>query len=83
MVERYLFPATLAEALEMLARYDGKARIIAGGTDLVLALEKSDTAPDALVDITRLAELRVLERAGGDIRPGRRGDARAVRRLAL
>ncbi|MDP3047744.1 MAG: FAD binding domain-containing protein [Chloroflexota bacterium] len=66
-MDRYLFPATLAEALETLARYDGKARVIAGGTDLVLALEKSDALPTALVDITRLAELGRLERQGGDI----------------
>ncbi len=67
MVEKYLFPATLAEAVELLARYDGKARIIAGGTDLVLGLEKSGSSPEALVDITRLAELSTLERRGGEI----------------
>lgn len=69
-MDRYLFPATLAEALEILARYDGKARVIAGGTDLVLALEKSDTPPVALVDVTRLEELGRLECQGGEIYVG-------------
>ncbi|MFZ1594376.1 MAG: FAD binding domain-containing protein, partial [Anaerolineae bacterium] len=36
----YLTPATLAEALDLLAEYGDDARIIAGGTDLLLELAR-------------------------------------------
>jgi len=40
MWQEYLFPATVQEALEMLAAHDGQAQIIAGGTDLVLQSQR-------------------------------------------
>ena len=32
----YYTPQTVPEALEILERYDGRARVIGGGTDLVV-----------------------------------------------
>ena len=58
--ENYHLPASVDEALELLAHYDGQARIIAGGTDLLLDLE-SDYAEGqrhryaALIDVTHIA----------------------------
>lgn len=53
----YLFPQSVEEALEMLAAHAGRARIVAGGTDLVLQAESGKCASTVLVDITRIPGL--------------------------
>jgi CO/xanthine dehydrogenase FAD-binding subunit len=55
---RYFMPESVAEASDLLARYAGQARIIAGGTDLLVDAKASDQEPfEALVDITRIPEM--------------------------
>jgi carbon-monoxide dehydrogenase medium subunit len=61
----YHLPATLAEALELLARYEGQARVVAGGTDVMVQLRKQDYGVGALVDVSRLPDLDDI-RAEGD-----------------
>jgi xanthine dehydrogenase iron-sulfur cluster and FAD-binding subunit A len=58
MWETYYTPATLDEALALLSQYAGEARIIAGGTDIILELERR-VRPDihTLIDITRIPDL--------------------------
>lgn len=70
MWSEYLFPATLEEALHMLARYGGRARIIAGGTDLVLQSKRGQCDSDVMVDITRIPGLAFLEEQAGWIHIG-------------
>lgn len=51
-------PATLPEALELLAQADGRARVVAGATDLLLELERGSRPDvDVLIDLTRIAGL--------------------------
>jgi carbon-monoxide dehydrogenase medium subunit len=69
-IDKYLFPVTVGECLAVLARYDGRARVIAGGTDLMLAMERGDATPEALVDISALADLRQIAMSGSVIRLG-------------
>lgn len=59
-------PSSLAEALDLLARYGSDARPIAGGTNVLVELRDRFAGPPALVDIGRLPELRGIElsRAG-------------------
>ena len=66
----YLVPASLEEALEMLARYGGRARVVAGGTDVVPALRRREYQVEALVDITRLPGLDRIEQQGRTIHIG-------------
>ena len=61
MWQKYLFPATVQEALEMLAAHGGQARIIAGGTDLVLQSQRGQRAATVMVDITRIPGLDGIE----------------------
>jgi xanthine dehydrogenase iron-sulfur cluster and FAD-binding subunit A len=58
MWETYFTPATLDEAVELLAEHADTARIIAGGTDIIIELERHQR-PDirALIDITRIPGL--------------------------
>jgi len=57
-------PATLAEALALLAR-EPAARPIAGGTDLVPNLRDGLGAPALLVDVAGLPDLAAVELAAG------------------
>ena len=41
----------------MLAKREGRARLVAGGTDLIIQLTEGRRAADCLVDITRIPEL--------------------------
>lgn len=59
-VVQYFFPATVAECVEILARFEGKARIIAGGTDLFLWVKEGKASPAVLVDVSRVEALRVF-----------------------
>src|SRR5512147_2889338 len=57
----YLEPETIEEALTMLKRYQGKSKIIAGGTDLMLQMRNKAIKPEYVVDITRIPGLDYIE----------------------
>ncbi len=61
----YLFPTTPQQALEMLHACAGHARIVAGGTDILLDIEQGKHTPACLVDITRIPELGAIEVGDG------------------
>lgn len=65
MWDEYLFPASLDEALEMLEAHGGEARIIAGGTDLVLQSQRGQCPAKVMVDITRIPGLDHIEERDG------------------
>jgi aerobic carbon-monoxide dehydrogenase medium subunit len=67
---RYEAPQTLDAALSLLARADGTARVLAGGTDLLVHLRAGRIAPAVLVDVKRIPELRAVERHDGGWRVG-------------
>lgn len=57
-LERIEAPSTLDEALELLAKHGTRARPIAGGTDLLLELDRGVRSDvDVLVDLTRIPGL--------------------------
>jgi CO/xanthine dehydrogenase FAD-binding subunit len=68
--EEYLVPTSLGEALAMLKERRGQARVIAGGTDLIIQLKKEEATARCLVDLTNLDELKGIELEGGFIRIG-------------
>jgi carbon-monoxide dehydrogenase medium subunit len=59
----YHRPASLDEALALLARYGSDGRILAGGQSLVPALNMRLAAPSALIDINRLPGLNAIRLA--------------------
>jgi carbon-monoxide dehydrogenase medium subunit len=54
----YFSPKSLSEASEVLSKYNGDAKMIAGGTDLLLKLKAGRLAPKAIVNIKHIPELR-------------------------
>jgi aerobic carbon-monoxide dehydrogenase medium subunit len=55
--------ASVADAVSLLAAYEGSARVIAGGQSLVPMLNMRLLRPDALVDINGLEELAAVRQA--------------------
>lgn len=66
----YQTPKTLKEACDLLWEFSGKAKLIAGGTDLVIGLRNGDLKPLCLIDITKIPELRKIEEQDGLISIG-------------
>src|SRR5919204_656646 len=58
-------PPSLEEATTLLARYGDDAKVIAGGTAVVLMLKNRLISPAALIDISRLGDLRYVHHAPG------------------
>ncbi len=56
----YKFPGSLKEVMDDLDEA-GDAKIIAGGTDLLIQLADGTQKPDALLDITRIDELKGIQ----------------------
>jgi CO/xanthine dehydrogenase FAD-binding subunit len=61
----YRTPKTLREACQLLQGAEGKAKVIAGGTDLVIRLRAEKEKPSLLIDITNLNELQGIEESDG------------------
>ena len=72
LTNRYESPSTLEEALALLADHREGARLIAGGTDLVLEIRRGvRPGVQVLVDISRVAGLdHIEEDSSGDIHLG-------------
>ena len=66
----YARPASVAEALALLAEHKDEARVLAGGQSLVPMLNFRVAAPKVLVDINRIAGLSGIKVAKNHIRIG-------------
>lgn len=64
--KHYYTPDTVEQAVEILGRYDGRACMVGGGTDLLLEIQQGlHPRMDALVDPVRIADLgRITEENG-------------------
>jgi xanthine dehydrogenase iron-sulfur cluster and FAD-binding subunit A len=71
MWERYHNVTSLAQALELLQEHRERARIIAGGTDILIELERGiRKGVDVLVDVSRIPGMDAITLHGGDVRIG-------------
>ena len=66
----YKTPRSIQEACDLLRKADGKAKLIAGGTDLVISLRNGAQNPQLIIDITRIGELRNIRENSGTISIG-------------
>jgi carbon-monoxide dehydrogenase medium subunit len=67
---RYEAPTSLDQAVALLAAEPGDARVLAGGTDLLVQMRTDLVAPTLLVDIKRIPEVRQITEEGGSFRIG-------------
>ena len=67
---RYEAPETLQSAVALLAGATGPARILAGGTDVIVQMETDLIEPQLLVDIKKIAEVRQIVAKQGGFRVG-------------
>jgi len=66
----YLEPASLDEAIGFSEASDNGARLLAGGTNLVVDMKMERAAPQALINIARLSELRGIREFDGGLQIG-------------
>src|SRR5712671_6397491 len=66
----YARPASVAEALALLAEHKGDARVLAGGQSLVPMMNFRLAAPKVLVDINRIAALTGIKVTRNHLRIG-------------
>jgi carbon-monoxide dehydrogenase medium subunit len=66
----YLTPASLDEAVSLLAQHSDDAKILAGGHSLIPAMKLRLAMPQVLIDIGRIKDLAYIKEEGGQIRIG-------------
>lgn len=66
----YFAPQTVPEALDLLKRYGGDAKVLAGGHSLIPLMKLRLAAPQYLIDLNRLPDLAYIKEAGGVLRIG-------------
>lgn len=66
----YLEPKTVEEAVQILATYDGRTKLLAGGVDLVPRMRRREINPEYLVSIHKLPSLNYIEEEANGLRVG-------------
>lgn len=56
----YMCPESLTEAIKLMDKYQGKAKILAGGTDLLVAMKRT-ISPEYIINIKEIKELYHFE----------------------
>jgi xanthine dehydrogenase iron-sulfur cluster and FAD-binding subunit A len=62
MWSKVIRPLSLAEALDALAEHGEQARIVAGGTDVLVELQRGIKPTGTLIDVSALRELKYVRR---------------------
>ncbi len=71
MWKHYYSVTSIAEALGLLAEHSGHSRLVAGGTDILIELERGlRKGIDTLIDISRIPDLDEITLHGDTIRLG-------------
>ena len=63
-------PESIPEACQVLSAHGDRARVIAGGTDLMVNMKKKVVCPEHLVSLARIGPLTVLRADGDTVRIG-------------
>jgi len=61
----YFGPETIEAATSLLAKYGEKAKVLAGGTDLLIRMKKREIKPEYLVSINKIRDLNFVTGEGG------------------
>jgi carbon-monoxide dehydrogenase medium subunit len=79
----YHDPATLEDALGLLARHGDAARVLAGGQSLMPMLNFRLARPGHVIDVNRLADLATVNATGDGLRIGALVRQRTLERLPV
>lgn len=60
----YFDPKTISQATRLLQKYQGSAKVLAGGTDLFLRMRHRALMPEVIIDIKRIKALSRLQYSG-------------------
>jgi CO/xanthine dehydrogenase FAD-binding subunit len=74
----YLKPQTLQEALHLLDQHRGKAKLVAGGTDVMVMIKKGEMSPEVLVSLGGISGIDRIHDENGALRIGAMVTHRAV-----
>ena len=66
----YVAPTTLAEALDLLRRYGGDAKVVAGGHSLIPLMKMRLSEPKHLIDLGRISDLSYIREQDGGLAIG-------------
>ncbi len=66
----YYQPETLRDAFALMEKFNGRARYVAGGTDLIVRIKKKDVQPDALISLRNIEELKGIRHTRGGVSLG-------------
>ncbi len=67
---RYEAPESVSAAVALLAGAKGMARVLAGGTDVIVQMETELIEPELIVDIKKIPEVRGISAENGGFRVG-------------
>ncbi|MBA2679471.1 MAG: FAD binding domain-containing protein [Ktedonobacteraceae bacterium] len=65
MWQTYRQPTTLDETLKLLSEYGGRARLVAGGTDVLIELQRGVKLTNVLIDVSAVPDLKYIRHEGG------------------
>jgi carbon-monoxide dehydrogenase medium subunit len=66
----YIKPKDLSDLRHVMAEYEARVTVIAGGTNLIPEMREGEKAPELLLDISDMAELSFIRQDNGSITIG-------------
>jgi carbon-monoxide dehydrogenase medium subunit len=66
----YFVPKSLQEALQLIGQYGPEAKVIAGGTDLLVQMKQEVISPKYLINIMKIPEMQFIKKEKGWLRIG-------------
>jgi xanthine dehydrogenase iron-sulfur cluster and FAD-binding subunit A len=76
----YCEPASLQEAVALLAQHGNRAQVLAGGTDLVVHMKMERIAPQVVISINRISGLDCIAIQDGHLHIGARATIKTIER---
>ncbi len=76
---QYLEPTSVRDAIALLSQYGDRARVLAGGTDLIVQMKMECLAPEYLISIRKIPGLDTVVLQGDELHIGARTPIYAIR----
>jgi len=67
---QYFSPATVVEAVSILKDYDGRVKVLAGGTDLLSLMKLRAVTPECIVNLKEIGGLDYIRKESKELRIG-------------